>query len=512
MRKWSRYLVGVLAVAGLNALAACAEAETCTLELKKVDLQQGSDAAPAVARSVVPQSFLHSIEGSAQIVSPLVGLSGSPAGAKRPEFSQVIKKEPASYHSKSPFRGVAELGSQHYGFVLDTDPVEEPAAENPSAPKPPAKEPSAAVPPMGGIAAPMRIMIEAGGLPPYRRLHFDLNHNGDLTDDAVVEAPASRTGTAVFSPIDVRLDLDGKKVDYAFRLSVSSRRSASFSYATASLSAAVYRDGKIKLDGSERRVVLVDRNSNGRFDDPPVIDERYRSSNDSIYALAGDMFYLDPQVSRTIVLGAILPSSTSGGGSFYVGGLIRYADRFFNVKVDASGETLTIEPFSEPLGYVTNPNKGFKAFVFGDRGVLEIVADPETGKAPLPPGNWRLLSYTIDRTGLDEELTVLDVLYRALPSPPNRTAVMARGARSGKAVTVVGGQTAEMAFGAPYHLKVTGQAVPGKNSISLSMTLVGGAGESCSGMVVKGSQPSQPEFTITKADGSEVATGKFKYG
>ena len=37
MRKWSRYLVGVVAVTGLFVLVTHAGAETCTLEMKKVD-------------------------------------------------------------------------------------------------------------------------------------------------------------------------------------------------------------------------------------------------------------------------------------------------------------------------------------------------------------------------------------------------------------------------------------------------------------------------------------------
>ena len=37
-----------------------------------------------------------------------------------PEFSKVISKEPSAYNSQHPFRGVAKLGSQHFGFVFDT--------------------------------------------------------------------------------------------------------------------------------------------------------------------------------------------------------------------------------------------------------------------------------------------------------------------------------------------------------------------------------------------------------
>ena len=39
-----------------------------------------------------------------------------------PEFSKVISKEPSTYNSQHPFRGVAKLGSQYFGFVFDTAP------------------------------------------------------------------------------------------------------------------------------------------------------------------------------------------------------------------------------------------------------------------------------------------------------------------------------------------------------------------------------------------------------
>ena len=41
------------------------------------------------------------------------------SGEKKPDFAEVVKKEP-EYAAKQPFRGVAALGSQHFGFVLDT--------------------------------------------------------------------------------------------------------------------------------------------------------------------------------------------------------------------------------------------------------------------------------------------------------------------------------------------------------------------------------------------------------
>ena len=119
MRKWSRYLVGVVAVTGLLVLVTHAGAETCTLEMKKVDASIRTSSSGLsggfLARSTYPQSIFQQLGGPE-------GMIVGPSGGSKVKFSDVIKKEPAEYVTDTPFRGVAELGSQHYGFVLDAAP------------------------------------------------------------------------------------------------------------------------------------------------------------------------------------------------------------------------------------------------------------------------------------------------------------------------------------------------------------------------------------------------------
>lgn len=52
----------------------------------------------------------------------------------------------------------------------------------------------------------------------------------------------------------------------------------------------------------------------------------------------------------------------------------------------------------------------------------------------------------------------------------------------------------------------------GQPNAALSLKLIGTAGEVCSSLVVNGSRPSQPEFTIFTKDDKEVEKGKFSYG
>lgn len=525
MKRWSRYLAGVAMVTGLLALAARAGAETCTLEMKRVSAAAGTNVSGLPSdymfRTTRPQYFFKQLGGPE-------GLIVGPDGKKKPEFSTVIKKEPAKYEAESPFRGVAELGSKHYGFVLDIAPPKEEKKEGSDEKKGEAKEEEGGF--FSALAKTLSAPLAKNAPKPlnFTRLYFDLNGNGDLTDDGVIEAAnttaissASMTRSA-FPVVGLKLDVDGKKVDYAFTISVYSSTSGSFSYANASLNAAAYREGQIMLDGAKRRVVLVDFNSNGRFDDVSGINEQFRPSDGTVYPEVGDMLYIDPQP----VLGYRNPyDSTTGSDQYQVSRLICYHGSFFDLKIDPSGESLSLEPSPVAVGYVTNPNKGYRAIVYGDKGMLDIT-DDGSGKAALPEGEWKLLSYTISQTETakpetekkPEETSILGILSSVLPgvvpaAQLRPTIVSARATAAFKAIKVAGGQTTEFPFGPPYSPTVTAAGLrKGQTAVSLGMTLVGAASEVCNNLVVNGARPSQPEFTISTKDGKEVASGKFAYG
>jgi hypothetical protein len=535
MRKWSRYLVGVVAVTGLFVLVTQAGAETCTLEMKKVDTSPGASRSGLpvdyLFRSTYPQRFFQQLGGpQGRIVRP--------GKEEKPEFSAVVKKEPAEYAMETPFRGVVALGSGHYGFVLDIAAPKEEEKEKADGEDKTAEAKEEEAEDKGSIlsmlAKALAIPLAPESRPEtkaphFTRLYFDRNHNGDLTDDEVIEAKTeqsrpSSTNHASFPTVKLTIDVDGKKVDYAFMFSVYSYGSGTYSYANASLNAAAYRDGEITLDGVKHRVVLVDFNSNGRFDDVGGVNDKVQLSDGTVYPKMGDMLYIDPQPS----VGYRNPYDSTGSKDQYqVNKLIAFGDRFYDLKIDPSGKTLALEPSSTPVGYITNPNKGFRAIIYGDQGILEI-DDSGTGKTPVPEGEWKLMSYTLERSETaepeadeekKEEGSLLELLGSALstpvrrPTPPRRTVVSARAKRDFEAVKVVEGETAEMRFGPPYIPKVeTRNLRKGMSKASLSMSLVGTGGEVCSNLLVKGNRPGAPEFTISTKDGEEVAAGKFKYG
>ena len=526
MSTWSRRLVSIAAAAVMLAAVADVNAETCTLELKRLGTPSGYRASGRPSdymfRYTTSQSFF------TQTGQRVISRRGN--GGGEAEFSKLVKKEPPKYESKHPFRGVAKLGTQQFCFVLDAAP----AKKKTEAKKVTGKKKD------GSQVAGKKKESKTTKVKPstsyryrperYSRLFFDLNHNGDLTDDGVIESkqpPGSYRiryspgySHASFPRVDLTVEADGTKMEYAFFFSVYSRASTDYQYASASLSAAAYREGEITLDGKRKRIVLVDFNSNGRFDDGFTLNNKVKMADGTAYPKFGDMMYVDPDTGGDSHRSYYNP--TANDQQHYLAKLMGIENRFYDVKITPAGDKLTLTPSLVPVGHVTNANKGYRALVYGDGGVMKIAGD-ESGRAPLPEGNWKLLSYMIDRTEADDKPAekkkttsetprTTSFGSTSLSSRPRYTRISARAKRDCAAVKVRGGKTVPLPFGPPYKPIVKVSSRRDANTVYLGMSLVGAGGEVCSSIVVGGQRPAQPEFTITTPDGKEVASGKFKFG
>jgi hypothetical protein len=558
------------------AAASFTRAETCSLELKRLEPPGRSGvvfaASDYLLRATYPQHIFVPIvrEGSN---APRIMFPGNDQGAAA--FKRIVTKEP-KYACDQPVRGVFKLGSRDYAFALDYVPPKEEADKAKAEAKSEETKPEAAKKPAkdakkdSAIGALSSKIEEATPLPeparsapkatPYNRLYFDFNHNGDLTDDKPVEAlPAQNLNRFAFGAgqsyvqlqfprIDVTLDVEGTPVQYAFFLQGMVQTSSSFSYASISLNAAAYREGDITLEGKKRHVVLLDFNSNGRFDDEIKINKNIVTPNRQLYPEQGDRLLIDPNASSAM-LGSPY-DITSGKDRFGVAKLVNIDDKLYDMKVSPAGDRLTLTPSSVPLGKVTNPHGKFHAVIYGDQGFLQIHG--EKGAAvPVPEGEWKLLSYTIDMTGATEPskpegkpekgkpeakkqaganksliealaATAEKFLAGSVPAgtPYRNSVVSAQATAAYKAVTVSKDQTVELPFGPPYKPEVTGfpmgmRMVDKKQRIEqmrLQLSLVGSAGEICTNMTVDGGRPAKPKFTITDPKGEIVEQGNFEYG
>lgn len=483
MRVWAPLPVVVVWMVPVCTGASPTPGATARLELKKVEGPPGvfSRAPDAAARFVNRQNFWWT--QGAEVVS------------EEPSFDSLVKKEPSRYESSFPLKGVLRLGDDSYLFAFDAKKAGE----------------------------------------GYERLYLDRNRNGDLTDDEVIRClPGVRLSWApvTFPRIDLKIHVDGKEMDYAVHAEVHWQRAPVSGgqplvwSASGSFSAAAYREGELEIGGKKRRLVLVDFNTSGRFDDRPKVWPAEAPGRASmVYSQAGDRLYIDPVSEPGVLFG--------WGGEIaervfvhHVGRLIAVDGRYYELKVTPTGDEIVLTPSEVRLGEVTNPAERFSAEVYGELGILEVIGGRDK-PALLPEGQWKLLSYTIDRT--ERPPPVMQpartnkprgsLLSRLLgftspvqsPEQVRTTAVSAQGPRDYKAVEVVAGRKTVLPFGPPYKPVVRVSNVsPGQ--AYLEMNLIGSAGEQCGLLLVEGDRPAEPMLTIVAPDGEIVERGKFEWG
>ena len=377
------------------------------------------------------------------------------AGQATDTFSRIVKMEPSEYRSTRPFRGVVTLGGRQFAFVFDTE----------------------------------------GGSPlDYGRLHFDLNGNGDLTDDRIIVATGRRKDYAThtvlhvrsFPRVQVTLEVDGTKMDYAFFIRSGARGPSMEDIRTvwASFSSAVYREGKLTLAGEPRRVVLLDYNGNGRFDDAfsPNVSEHYGTT----YANICDRLLIETKLSSAAT------ERRCELEERYLSRLVEVDGCYYRPKVSSAGDRVTLAPLSLSIGHVTNPNEQFIALVHSKERVLKIRGGKSTLTA-LPEGEWSLLSYTINTDG----------------ERPSR--IEGQATTECKPVFVRRGRTTVFPFGPPLRPVAKVTHLIRQNEAGLMLFLYGTAGESCAPVAAQG-RLIEPEMTISTPASRVILHDRFRYG
>jgi hypothetical protein len=364
-----------------------------------------------------------------------------PDEARDAEFHRVVKQEP-SYSAATPIRGVARFASHQYGFAFDS----------------------------------------AGGrTTAYNRLYFDVNGNGDLTDEKPIAAvTATSLGTGMsqsqFPRVNITLEVKGQSIDYSFLPSLLCQGSGGNNYATVSLYAAAMREGFITQGKKRTRLVLLDRNSNGLFDDAASFGPDGSVSE-------GDLLLINPNARK---------SSDSGGDRNYVNKTVCIGREFYRMEVSPSGDSVKLKPTSLSMGCVVNSSPFYCATVFSqDYGVVAISGSKDQ-KISLPEGAWKILSYSV-RAG------------------SSKTLLSATFAGNSPTTAVKKGEITNLPFGAPLRAVVTANRGQG-DKISLSLGIVGVGGERCTNLMVNGTRPPKPKFVIKDKEGKTVHQGTFEYG
>ncbi|NLE39583.1 MAG: hypothetical protein GX621_16305, partial [Pirellulaceae bacterium] len=335
--------------------------------------------------------------------------------------------------------------------------------------------------------------LDAVGKTPkgYNRLHVDLNRNGDLTDDKPFatkdienEASANQTTSqSTFDGIKVPIERDGVKADHVFGMFVHYMELPQFSRTTVQMRSLVYREGEIRHGGRKIRVLLLDQNSNGLFDDRVS----FRNASSYLRISYGDLLLINPKLrgSRSAM--------STGQDAHFVNKTVCVGNTFYKLDISPLGESVKFEPTELAVGYVSNRGSVYRAVVCcDDFGVMEI-AGTRNQKIVLPAGKWQIASYTLGVSGGDA--TIVSASFAGKPSE----------------VDVEKGGTTELPFGPPFRAVVTAARAEG-GKLGLSLSVVGQGGERCSNFLVGGKRPPAPLFEVRDASGKVVYSGKFEYG
>ncbi|MFA6239584.1 MAG: hypothetical protein WC655_01570 [Candidatus Hydrogenedentales bacterium] len=403
-----------------------------------------------------------------------------PYGGRNVSMSQVLPKgkwKLPPLAAKIPLYGVVEFGSQKHLLVLDftnaTDKF-------------------------------------------YSRIFFDVNANGDLTDDPVVEGKSNWQSGGRFAGItfkqavEIEVSIGDAKVRYSLRPEVN----AWFQNGSPDLSKPEYLQninvfvntncsyaGEFDVDGVHYSVELGDTNANGRFDDVVTVRAGMRNG-EQLYG-EGDSFYLNVDAKNDY------ENEMSLGDKLVVG------EKVFQIRVNTPESKLTLTPITENLASIKIPGKVERLALLDGACKNGIMVFRPGEVVKVPVGDYRVFTYQLLREDKEGDLWRLN----------------ARGTKTADVVSAkIDGQAA-LKLGEPFRPVVK---VPewgrsnirnGAKEVQISFEIRGMGDEMVSGLArIRGnksklplsakdsSRPKEPTYKIVKKDGEVAQQGQFEYG
>lgn len=361
-----------------------------------------------------------------------------------------------------------------------------------------------------GKDATFALVLDAanGQGPPYDRLYLDANNDEDLTNDPVIEAadvtvPEEGYTTTFFPPVTLGIPKQSGG-PYAVALMgyyVKECPGCGQEHEGVAVSGACYWEGRARFGDQERRVVLLDGDCNGLF------DERNPSTLEDMYGYGGDQIIILPDADEPVEMSADLLARATP--------LTRYVQAgksFYEIRPAASGASLRVYTRRVPTGTIRVNATGYRLQFVGEHG--PVVVESDERESCLPVGKYRLREQAIRRTDAEGRLwevqTSPQIMYRELTIETE--ALGRRPSRSTRGVLeVTADSVLEIpAFGPPLVMSLG--ASPQEDEVSISLSLAGENGDRVTSVTVNGERPPAPDFQIVSAAGKVIAQDQLEYG
>ena len=197
-------------------------------------------------------------------------------------------------------------------------------------------------------------------------LYIDSDGNGRLDDEQAYTCSSSEEYENVFSQVGVRFEVEDGPVTYHinFRFYSYNERST-YLYAYSGC----WYEGKVVINGEDTRIILVDYNCNGTFDDKS-----------------------DSFASDRMVIGPDNHSETK-----YTGNYFEYKDSLWKPVVSKDGAFVEVTSASDvPYAKVSMPKAITKFRAAGVNGMFDRTV--KDGVVELPVGKYQIYSWSMSKT------------------------------------------------------------------------------------------------------------------
>ncbi len=339
----------------------------------------------------------------------------------------------------------------------------------------------------------------------YDVLYVDRNNNGDLSDDPKITGRIESNGeyatTWDFGAAEVMVKYGDRTAPYCVAVECYAYKAAGPPMDESSLPSVElhvrtngYYTGFVSLGGSNRRIAVVDFNSNGLFNDYFKVPSLW-TSGDRLLA-NGDQILIDTDGDGR------LEGRYPGEKELYpYARYVQVDGRWYSLDIAAHGAKVEVETAQPRLGTIEiSARKGsYSVQLAPAGGVLKLVPTDQT--IQVPADTYRLFRYTAEAK-----------------NSSGNWCYDARAAKSEKKFEVVENAILPLRLGPPLFVNVSyrtqdAQADQPKagDTIVLRLNVTGGRGERCS-IEKNGERPPPPTFKVVNETGKTVLSGDFEYG
>jgi len=296
---------------------------------------------------------------------------------------------------------------------------------------------------------------------PYNRVYIDNNGNGRLDDETPIQARVD-SYNAYFPPAPVIFKGEDGPITYHLGLRFYQYQNSS---AQVLASSAGWYEGLVNFDGVKKRVLLIDGNVNGTFNDcasDPYASDRLEIEGDK----AGERF---------------------------LGKLVEVGGKLFTIEAARDGAFIKVKKAENiVLGTVQVPENISEFQAFGANG--HFVRQPVKGEFTLPAGQYQVFNWTINRK--DDKGSPWTLSGSRFPPSAN--------------FTVAAAQPVVLKIGEPVkaNLEIVQNA---SRQINFNLSFKGQQNEFIE-MLHDGQRPRGPKLMLANADGSLCYTNTFEFG